>query len=118
MQLNINMQLNIETNPYDIKALGKPTAAIVTFHSTFGELEWQPWVGAPGEEGILQVTASPNDIVYRGQKNLAEQHTQPEFYRVTESGELERFPSRAAAYKHWIAQQNAEPSTVKKEARP
>jgi hypothetical protein len=99
------MKIQIETPAYDHTQFGQPWVAKVSFTDPSGSFEWGRIIsGAPGEEGLLVIEASHNDIVARGQKDLAAGKTIPAFYRVTDAGELERLPSRAAAYKLW--QQN------------
>jgi len=97
------MKIEIETPSYNHRRYGKPWAAIVTFDSCAGEFNWGSWIGSPGEEGILQIECQPGDIVARGQKDTRGPgaNSAPSFYVVTNDGELERLPSRAAAYKLW-----------------
>jgi len=102
------MQIQIETPAYDAEALGKPSAAVVSFNTPAGEFDWQPWIGHPGEEGVLQITAEPGDVIARCQKDNATHKAIPAFYRLTKGGELERLPSRASAWRHWTTNQKLE----------
>lgn len=101
------MNIEIETSEYNARRYGKPWAATVTFEDCAGEFHWHPWIGSPGEEGILQIECSPGDVIARGQKDNRgpSRNSAPTFYVVTEDGELEQLPSRAAAFKHWRANQ-------------
>lgn len=97
------MIIELETPAYNSRRYNKPWIATVDFRECSGEFHWGNWIGAPGEEGLLQIECEPGDIVARGQKDTRGpgRNSAPSFYVVTEDGELERLPSRAAAYKLW-----------------
>lgn len=100
---NNTMKIEIETTSYNNRRYGKPWIAKVSFEDSKGEFHWGNWIGSPGEEGILVVEVEAGDIIARGQKDFrgASYKSAPDWYAVTTDGELERLPSRAAAYKAW-----------------
>ena len=97
------MIIEIETPAYNHRRYGKPWIARISFEDCAGDFHWGNWIGSPGEEGLLQIECEPGDIVARGQKDTRGPgaNSAPAFYAATEAGELERLPSRAAAYKLW-----------------
>jgi hypothetical protein len=99
------MTLQIETNAYDPAVYGKPWLAKVTFEKPSGNFQWGDFAGASGEPGVIVLPdVNPGDVVARGQKEWENSHNSaPTFYRVTEDGELEKFETRAAAWRHWQA---------------
>jgi hypothetical protein len=103
------MTITIETEAYDKTKHGKPWIAKVDWHNPQGNFHWGSFIGEPGEAGVSTITGvNPGDIIARGQKRWGEGAKQdsPTFYELTKDGELERLPSRPAAFKLWIERNN------------
>jgi len=106
------MKITIETSSYNERRYGKPWIAIVDFSaSTKGDFDWGEWAGDHynGGEGVLEITAAPGDIIARGQKdNRKPKNSAPNFYFVTPRGELENIGDKGAAYRHYLANEDAD----------
>lgn len=97
------MKIEIETTAYNNRRFGRPWIAKVSFDDPKGTFDWGNWIGSPGEDGILVIEVEAGDIIARGQKDFQgpSYKSAPDWHLVTEFGELEKLPSRAAAYKAW-----------------
>jgi len=104
------MDIVIETIEYDHTKFGKPWIAEVDFTDPQGSFRWGSYVGDTGEHGAVMLRgAEEGAVVARGQKKWGDgKASAPVFYRLTDTGELERFATRLDAYLHWAAKHNVE----------
>lgn len=99
------MKLQIETSAYNERRYGKPWIAKVTFDSKSTAIfDFGNWVGATGDEGILELDVMPGDVVAQGQKDYRKPaKSAPDFYIVTaetKADDLRDSISKKEAYLH------------------
>ncbi len=104
------MKLTIETSSYNEKRYGKPWIANVDFENNKqGYFRFGEWVGSLGGSGLLEIEATPGDIIARGQKDMRKpRNSAPDFYQLQADGTLEDI-SKVEAYKRWKNAQDQEP---------
>ena len=114
------MEITIETSSYNQRRMGKPWIAKVDFSNPKGDFSWGEWTGDHynGGEGILSISASPGDIIAKGQKdNRQPRNSAPVFFVVSQTGTLDAIGDKGAAYKYFLESKKAAPDldALKKE---
>ena len=91
------MKLSIETPAYNEKRYGKPYLG--RLNPSDGTVsQWAEWIGAPGEEGFLELEVQVGDVVMKGQKDNRGSNSAPRYGVVQANGEIE-YMSKAQAIK-------------------
>jgi hypothetical protein len=98
----MTMKIEINTSAYNERRFGKPWIALVDFADPKGDFRFGQWVGDAGSDGLLIIEAEPGDIVATGQKdNRNLRNSAPEYFQVTDDGQLTPLGGKVEALKGW-----------------
>lgn len=78
------MKITIETSSYNERRYSRPYIGLC--HDDGKVSSWGKWIGTHGERGLLEIDASPGDIVIVGQKDTRGNNGTPRYYVVTADG--------------------------------
>ena len=101
------MNFTQETSSYNERRYGQPWIAKVDFSDTKGNFSFGDWTGDKwnGGEGVLSIEANTGDIIATGQNDMRKpRNSAPDFFVMTEAGNLDSLGDKGAAYKFFLAQ--------------
>ena len=91
------MKLSINTDCYNEKRYGRPYIARLS--NTDGKvIDWGTYLGGHGEEGMLEIEATPGDVIMWGQKDFRGNKGFPNYGVLDTDGQLITY-SKANAIK-------------------